>query len=863
MSDILPFLSPRSSWIPTVLCGIAVGWDGRDWTDDEDRLIVFEREAEIERFLQRQEKLARTSSRWMREWWEAEVLYSRGGPDSELLRKLWLGGSPTPFVNAFDHSQINSLPYNTSQAGSPIPIIWGCQRATSNLIEYWGAKGFNTSSSKGGKGLGSSGGKKGSGSNFSVNVAVAICQGPVNFTGAPNGFSNNNRVWSNGTAIGINKTPVNVYDGADGQAADATFVSSDTNTPVVNYSGLCYVTGTPIQLGSSPALPDIQFEITGFQNNVNSGPSFPGTANPTAIITDMLTNSRYGAGFPSANLDTAGTLADCTNYFQASELLMALIMDRQQPAARWIEEICLLTQVAPFWSETLLKFVPYSDLAVSGVNGATWTPNLTPAMQLTDKDFIHVDGRDPVEISRTDPAAATNWLSVEYLDSSNSYNPGITPIWVQGAIDKFGTRTEPSIQGHEFTSGTPANNAAQLIIQRRQNIRQTYKFTVGFKGWRLDLMDIVGITDTNIGLNQVPVRINEIQENENGELEITAEQLPNNWGISYPLQTTAGAPPAWLADPGNANAPIIFEPPASLTGGESQVWIAASGGSNCGGMEVWVSTDNSSYALAGTIYNSVRQGVLSANLPSHTDPDNTDTLSVDLTQSRGVLLSGTMADADSYVTLCYVGGEFISYQTATLTSSYHYGLTYLRRGAYGTTISAHSTGDPFARIGPTDQNILKYTYPSNHIGSTIYIKLLTFNIYGQSKQDLASVSPYTHVLTGVGLGTDAIGFSFPGASPAAGTPIMAVTVSTQGLLPAGLTNSVGAAGVAATVTTIFDLYYNGTIVGSMTFAAAATTATFSLTSQQNLNVGDVLMLVPRRTDATLAQISGYLLETIT
>lgn len=43
----------------------------------------------------------------------------------------------------------------------------------------------------------------------------------------------------------------------------------------------------------------------------------------------------------------------------------------------------------------------------------------------------------------------------------------------------------------------------------------------------------------------------------------------------------------------------------------------------------------------------------------------------------------------------------------------------------------------------------------------------------------------------------------------------------------------------------------------------STSATFSLTSQQTLHVGDVLMLVPRRTDATLAQISGYLLETIT
>jgi hypothetical protein len=43
------------------------------------------------------------------------------------------------------------------------------------------------------------------------------------------------------------------------------FVSSDTNTPVLGYSGTCYVTGTPLQLGSTPALPNVSFEITGFE----------------------------------------------------------------------------------------------------------------------------------------------------------------------------------------------------------------------------------------------------------------------------------------------------------------------------------------------------------------------------------------------------------------------------------------------------------------------------------------------------------------------------------------------------------------------------------------------------------------------
>src|SRR5438270_1185896 len=89
------------------------------------------------------------------------------------------GGGPSPFVNAFDHPQLNSLRYNTSMAGNPVHLAYGTTRVTVNLLEFWG---FTVSSGgKGGKGLGSSGGKKGSNQQYSVDVAFGVCQGPVAF----------------------------------------------------------------------------------------------------------------------------------------------------------------------------------------------------------------------------------------------------------------------------------------------------------------------------------------------------------------------------------------------------------------------------------------------------------------------------------------------------------------------------------------------------------------------------------------------------------------------------------------------------------------------------------------------------------
>src|SRR6266403_203568 len=95
------------------------------------------------------------------------------------------GGGPSPFVNAFDHPQLNSLRYNTSMAGSPLHLCYGTQRVTVNLLEFWGFSGSN-----GGAAL---------------------------------------RIWANGgVATGLGTVGLNGYAGVDGQSPDPVFASSDT-----------------------------------------------------------------------------------------------------------------------------------------------------------------------------------------------------------------------------------------------------------------------------------------------------------------------------------------------------------------------------------------------------------------------------------------------------------------------------------------------------------------------------------------------------------------------------------------------------------------------------------------------------------
>lgn len=765
------------------------------------------------------------------------------------------GGGPTPFVNSFSSPSIGSLRYNTSQAGSPIFVCYGTVRISVNVIEGWGITGAG--GGKGGKGLGNSGGKKGQ-QNYSVNVALALCEGPVSFTGSAIGIGGNNKIWANGgVAAGLGNVGLNGYVGDLGQAPDPVFLSSDPAPIIIGYSGTCYVTGTPMQLGSTPALPNISFEICGFEKGT-CGPNLPNEANPSGIVTDLLTSERYGAGFPSANIDSA-TLADFATYCQAAELGMSLLLDRQQPCARWLEEIAELTVAAVVWSGALLKIIPYSDQNFAA-NSATWSPVLTAQYSLADSDFIDFGGgSDPVLLTRSDPTQATNWLSVEYVDASNDYNAQIAPVWDQALIDQFGLRSEPSVQAHEFTDLVVATASATLQLQRKAYIRNTFKFKVGIQFSRLEPMDIVELTDAALGLDEFPVRITQIDEDDNGELTVAAEELPNNPFVARVRQGASGDVIAdQFAEPGDANAPVIFEPLRGLSGGNLQVWLIASGGADWGGAQVWVSLDGSTYTMAGLVYRGARQGVLTANLASHSDPDTSNTMSVDLTESLGQLISGTPSDADNFVTLCYVDGELVSYETATLTAAHKYDLTYLRRGAYGSTVGAHSNGSQFARLGPSDPSLFKYSYPASYVGQTVHIKLVSFNIYGQELQDISGVTDYPYALTGVGaLGNYDVTFSYPGASPPSGVAILSYTFPQAATFGASLVGSIASAAVAATGHTIFDVAKNGTNFGTVDFAASATHATFTGTAA-SFAAGDVLTITPSSTDATLAGLSGFL-----
>ena len=661
----------------------------------------------------------------------------------------------------------SGLNIQSSVFGKAVPIIYGTTRIAGNLLLYGNFVAtpvFSSPQSAGGGGgkggiFGGGGGTQSgvqqTGFTYTAAIAFALCEGPIHGIGT---------VWKDKDMFALGSLFDSLFTGTYPQSPWGTTVSwtvtdqnnittSGTSTPI-GYNGLAYVAATTYQLGDSAQMPNITYEVQGICYGANSSPD----ADPWLVINDVLTNVAYGLRFPSALINPTTTYQ---NYCYATGFFISPSYTDQRSVSDIISEIMIATNSEAVWSSGLLNFIPYGDQTITA-NGHTYTAPGAPLFDLTDDDFIRSpqavagDTIGPISMSRKRPSDKINSVKLEYLDRSNSYNPAVCYANDQALIDSYGLRTNGSKELHLFCNATAANLSANLQL-RREHISNVYKFDLDMRYILLDPMDIVTVTAAKLGLNRQWVRITEITENDDGTLSFIAEEYLAGSGAAPAYAFAQGVSYSQNRNtaPGAINNPVFIEPPFSLANA-LEVWVAASAptSANWGGADIYLSTDGVNFKNVGRVTGSSRAGVLTSTLNSVTQSlvgqtiDVTNTLAINLTQSNGALDNATNDQATSLASLCYVDGEFLSYGSAVLTSPYNYNLTYLVRGAYESTISSHAIGSNFVRL---DTGIFKFGIASDRVGTTVYIKFLSFNPYGGGQLTLASAPTYTYTVLGTAL----------------------------------------------------------------------------------------------------------------
>lgn len=624
--------------------------------------------------------------------------------------------------------RINSMRIQQSAYGLCQPLVYGKNRVAANMFWYgdFTATAHTTTKKQGGKGGGVK--TKNTTYTYSASFMLGLCENKIKDIGI---------IWRDKEQIvpktegGIQLKPIDqlgfeLFDGDHNPVW--SYLPSKHPDQALHYPFLGYVACANYDLGGSASLSNHNFEVISditFSETIQD-------ANPADVIEDFITNPRYGAS-PSLQM---ADLSEFRTYCAAANLLISPALTEQREAFEIINEIVEAVNCAVVPSPDGLKIRSYGDSVVSG-NGVTFIPNLEPVYHLTDDDFLGED--QPVRVRRSRDTDAYNHCQIEYVNRFNQYNTETVEAKDQANIEMFGLRTQDPVKFDFFCEPKIARHAVQLLLQRKLYVRNEYEFELGWKYCRLEPMDIVTITDESLGLNQFPVRITRVEEDEEGVLSITAEELAvgSRSAVEYDLQSSNGYQ-GGNEEPGNVNAPDIFEPPLDLTGGKNQIWVAVSGGINWGGCNVWVSLDNTTYEMVGTIYGSARYGTLVSAI----EADDTE-MQIQLNTSSQ-MFSGTVEDAEVDATLCRVGDEYINYIEATLNGSGLYTLSDVIRGRFDDA-GPHNAGESFVRI---DRAIFSHDYNENMVGKQIYLKFTSFNGLQQKEQTLDEVTAYSHTITG-------------------------------------------------------------------------------------------------------------------
>jgi hypothetical protein len=620
-----------------------------------------------------------------------------------------------------------SLRVQTAVYGSVVPLVYGRTRISGNLIWFGGFTAIPHTSSQ------SSGGKGGGGvtqqsTTYTYTAAVAMALGEGLISGIITAWKDKAKFTS------LSSLGLSIATGAIGQAVWG-YLTTNYPAQALGYSGLAYLYAPAYDLGSNAQVPNHSFEVSTPWEQV-----FSVDADPGAVIVDMLSNSRYGADFPVSKL---GSVTNLSTYARAQGLLISPAMTSQKPAAEWLQYVLSMCNSDCTWSQGVVKFVPLGDVSITG-NGITYTPSVSPVYDLTEDNFLVTSPtEDAVQVTRKSNEEAYNHIRVEYCNRNNEYNLEIVEAKDAADIDQRGIRTAATLEAHAICDTTAAQALATLALGRQMAVRNTYKFTLPWTFGLVEPLDLLTITYAPKGLVRTPVRVNKIDELDNGSFTFEAEDAPIGMATAptYGAQAGTGFSHNYNVTPGSVTTPMFFEAPVERTVTGLEVYMAIrSASATWGGCRVWTSTDGTNYKNTGIIYGPARFGTI-------TGPISGGVLPVVL--GGGQMISGSATDAASLTTLCYIGGanpEYLAYTTATLTGANAYNLSGLNRSAFTTSGAAHTNGDAFARVddaiaksGPLDLSM---------IGKTIYFKFTSFNTYNAAEELLSAVTAYTYTITG-------------------------------------------------------------------------------------------------------------------
>ena len=619
---------------------------------------------------------------------------------------LFKGKSTTSRADMIADFQINTASY-----GEVVPEILGTTRVSGNIIDY---EDFTAHEHKTTTRTGKGGRSKHTDISYTYTVAaaIALCEGPIAGIG---------KVWRDKEVYQYpnEKIELTLFNGAVAQAP-WPYMTSKHPDKALPYSGLAYMAGV-VDLGDRGSLPQYNFEVYGKLRDTGDGVD----VNPADYIEHVLQSV-------GADVQIEG-IENFRAYCKAADILISTPpAQKSAKAQQIINDIAEITNSLVFWSTDRLKIVPLADKPIG-----TWTPANQIQYDLTADDFIAGTDGQLILYKRKDTSEAYNEATVEFINRANSYEKETVSFEVVADVQRNGLKPASKKTAHYLYTKARAQYYAEQLAMKRLYAKTQYTFRLDWAFCTLEVGDLVTLTDEACQLNRQIVVITAVNEAADGQLEFTAEGKPA--GTYAPARYDVHENERPFIDY-NQEAPSVNDVAIFQTVGDvggNNVFIGVNAPAGWGGCSVWLSDNDQNYSRIGSITQQARMGRTRLAF-------NETANACEITLNQGMLKGGTHIDAERANTLCWVSGEALSYEGATMAPNNQFSLTGLVRGQYGTNAISHNAGERFIRV---DEALFRYPYRKEDIGKTIHLKFTSMNLFGSNEQELDEVQAYQYTLT--------------------------------------------------------------------------------------------------------------------
>jgi len=385
--------------------------------------------------------------------------------------------------------------------------------------------------------------------------------------------------FSDGTAVEVGSGDSNFYKnseslirvephyGTDGQSASSLLSTLSSWGSNHKLSGLCYL-AIRLKWNSDAfaGLPKIQAKIQGKKvvayNSSLQAQSPAYSTNPAWCLLDYLTNTRYGKGLTTSEIDLQ-------SFYDASQVCETQVT----PYSGGSDINIFDTNTALDTSRNILTnvrelikgcrgYLPYSAGKYSLVIETTGTASIT----LTEDDII-----GGYSLTTPDKNEKYNRVIVGFVDPARNYQvnevqyPAIDDSGYATA-DKHATMKtadggfllEGRFSFSTITSQYQAEEMAEVIL-RRSREALSLGITVSLDAYDLAIGDIVNITHSSLGFSAKPFRVLGITFNEDFTVGLSLVEHQNAH-YTWATKVQATATPST-----NLPNPFTIQPPASVT----------------------------------------------------------------------------------------------------------------------------------------------------------------------------------------------------------------------------------------------------------------------------------------------------------